>query len=435
MGFFSSLRKFFGASPEEAPPASGPPVAGDAASDAFSPEETAMLVKLRACDARLSAWLDVILEGVDGAGELLCSRIRFLLAVLETPAEEREDFVRKFHSWLEAMEYERLEDFRSELQYRLALALDLEDEEDERSRLLLKLTQGLSGTRERISRGLNRLFLSGRAVDGAFWEELEETLILADTGAETARRLTEKLRGRAATEGITDAGRLRGALREELLRVFKPVRRISAVNPPETVLVVGVNGAGKTTTVAKLCHREILRGKKVLLAGVDTFRAAAVEQSAIWAARAGADFYAGKRGADPAAVTYEALQKGLREGHDIIFADTAGRLHTKTNLMDELGKICRAAAKVHPGAPHRVVLVLDAGAGQNVLNQIRMFRQCCGIDELILTKLDGTAKGGTAIAAAAFGIPISFVGVGETMEDLRPFDPETFVSALLAPAS
>jgi fused signal recognition particle receptor len=433
MGFFSSLRRFLGASRQDVAirlGTSDPDGSGTQAS--FSPEEAAMLVELRSCEARLSAWLDVILKGVDGAGEQLYSRIRFLLVVLETPEEEREKFVRTFRSWLEAMEYESLEDFRSELQYRLALALDLEDEEDERSRLLFKLTLGLSATRERLSRGLNRLFLSGRAVDAAFWEELEETLILADTGAETARKLTEKLRGRAATEGVTDAAQLREALRGELLKVFKPARRISAVNPPEVVLVIGVNGAGKTTTVAKLCHREALRGKKILLAAADTFRAAAVEQLEIWAGRAGADFYAGKPGADPAAVTYEALQKGLREGHDIIFADTAGRLHTKTNLMDELSKICRAAGKAHLGAPHRTVLILDAGAGLNALNQIRTFRQCCGIDELILTKLDGTAKGGTAIAAAAFGIPISFIGVGEKMEDLRPFDPESFVSSLLA---
>ncbi|MDR1947543.1 MAG: signal recognition particle-docking protein FtsY [Desulfovibrio sp.] len=435
MGFFSSLRKFFDASPERTAPFSGASAESADAPSAFSPEEAAMLVKLRACDARLSAWLEVILKDVDGAGDLLYSRIAFLLAVLEAPEAERRDFVRKFRSWLEDMEYESLEDFRSELQYRLALALDLEDEEDERSRLLLKLAQGLSGTRERIAGGLNRLFLSGRAVDGSFWEELEETLILADTGFETAHRLTEKLRGRAAAEGITDTVRVRAALHEELLKLFKPVHRISAVNPPEVVLVIGVNGAGKTTTIAKLCHREVLRGKKTLLAAADTFRAAAVEQLEIWAARAGAAFHAGKQGADPAAVTYEALQKGLRDGCDVIFVDTAGRLHTKTNLMDELGKICRAAGKAHPGAPHRTVLVLDAGSGQNTLNQIRMFSRCCGIDELILTKLDGTARGGTAVAAAAFGIPVSFVGMGEKMEDLRPFDPESFVSALLAPAS
>jgi fused signal recognition particle receptor len=394
-----------------------------------------MLVELRACEARLSAWLDVILRDVDGAGEKLYSRIAFLLAVLETPEAEREAFIRAFRSWLEDMEYDSLEDFRSELRYRLALALDLEDEEDERSRLLLKLTQGLAGTRERISGGLNRLFLAGRTVDASFWEELEETLILADVGAETARRLTDTLRKKAAAEGIADGARLRDALREELIGTFRPARRISAVNPPEVVLVIGVNGSGKTTTVAKLCHREALRGKKILLAAADTFRAAAVGQLEIWASRAGATLYAGKQGADPAAVTYEALQKGLSEGYDIIFVDTAGRLHTKTNLMNELDKICRAAAKIHPGAPHRTILVLDAGSGQNALNQIRMFRQCCGIDELILTKLDGTARGGTAVAAAAFGIPVSFVGVGEKMEDLRLFDPESFVSALLAPDS
>jgi fused signal recognition particle receptor len=428
MGFFSSLRKIFPRGAQRAEPLPQASTAGPRGDEDLT-------LALRAAEPRLSAWLEVILSGVDAPGPLLWRRLSLLLTALETPAEERESFIAAFQSWLVGMEYTRLEDFRSELQYRLALALDLEDEEDERSRLLSRISQGLAITRERIARGLDLLFSPGRVQNAAFWEELEDVLISADVGVEAASALAGRLRARASREGLEDPAALREALREELRAVFKPVRRITALTPPEVILVVGVNGAGKTTTIAKLCHRAVLQGKRVLLAAGDTFRAAAVEQLEIWAGRAGADFYAGKPGADPAAVTYEALQKGLREGHDIIFADTAGRLHTKTNLMDELGKICRAAGKAHPGAPHRTVLILDAGAGLNALSQIRTFRQCCGIDELILTKLDGTAKGGTAIAAAAFGIPISFVGVGEKMEDLRPFDPESFVSALFAPAS
>ncbi|MDR0827988.1 MAG: signal recognition particle-docking protein FtsY [Desulfovibrio sp.] len=433
MGFFSSLRSFFstGSGGGESKGQGESPSVFDPSS--FGPEEQNMLAALRVVAPRLSVWLEVVLQGVSRADDLFYERLAFLLAALETPVGEREDFIRKFRLWLEDMDYERLTDFRSELQYRLALALDLEDEEDERSRLMLKIADGLAGTRARIAGGLNRLFAPGRGIDESFWAELEETLILADAGAGTAAGLCAKLRARAGIEGLAEAGLLRSVLREELLALFKPVRRVSLVNPPEVVLVFGVNGVGKTTTIAKLCHRECLRGKKVLLAAADTFRAAAVEQLEIWAKRAGAGFYSKGKGADPAAVAYEALETGLREGYDLIFTDTAGRLHTKTNLMEELQKIVRVCAKLHPGAPQRGILVLDATTGQNALSQIRLFKQCVNIDELILTKLDGTAKGGIAIAAAAeFGIPISFVGLGEKMEDLRPFDAQLYVSTLLA---
>ncbi|MDR1359738.1 MAG: signal recognition particle receptor subunit alpha, partial [Deltaproteobacteria bacterium] len=251
MGFFSSLRKIISSSaPQEARPkdASAPlPL------DAARPED--LTLALRAAEPRLSAWLEVVLAGVSAPGDLLWQRLSFLLAALETPDEEREAFIRAFQTWLQSMEYTRLEDFRSELQYRLALALDLEDEEDERSRLLFKISQGLTKTRERIARGLDGLFSAGRGLDAAFWEELEEVLITADVGVETARTLTERLRLRAAREGLTDSGLLREALGEEICAVFKPARRITALNPPEIILLVGVNGVGKTTTIAKLCHR------------------------------------------------------------------------------------------------------------------------------------------------------------------------------------
>jgi fused signal recognition particle receptor len=426
MGFFSSIRKFFkGKAPleqqAEAGQESGP-----------APEHSSMTLALRQAEPRLSAWLAVVLDGVQKADALLWERISFLLGALEAPQDEITAFITKFRAWLEDMEYERLEDFRSELQYRLALALDLEDEEDERSRLMIKLSEGLTKTREQMARNLNALFLSGRVIDGAFWEELEETLIMADVGAETAHSLTGSLRRRAEIDGISDASLLREAMRLELLDVFKPVRRISVVNPPEVILVIGVNGVGKTTTVAKLCHRAVLQGKKVLLAAGDTFRAAATEQLEIWAKRAGAGFHAKGYGADPAAVVYEAMDLALAEGYDTVFVDTAGRLHTKTNLMEELSKVSRVLGKRHPGAPHRTILVLDGTTGQNGLAQIQLFHQACGIDELIFTKLDGTAKGGIAVTAAMrHGIPISFVGLGEKMEDLRPFDAQSYIAALL----
>jgi len=438
MGFFTSIRNLFrgDAQPESA--AQETNAGGTLPSSQTNgpanpnPEQKALTVALRQVEPRLSAWLTVVLEGVEKADDRLWARIAFLLSSLEVPAVEVNAFIAKFRLWLDDMEYERLEDFKSELQYRLALALDLEDEEDERSRLMLKLSEGLAKTREQISQGLNTLFASGRTIDESFWEKLEEILIMADVGFATAHALTERLRRRARTEGIREAAELRAAMRLELLDVFKPMRRISVVNPPEVVLMIGVNGVGKTTTIAKLCHRAVLQGKKVLLVAGDTFRAAATEQLEIWAKRAGAGFYAKGHGADPAAVAFEAIDQAVTEGCDMVFVDTAGRLHTKVNLMEELQKVARVLGKRHPGAPHRTILVLDATTGQNALSQVKLFNEACGIDELVLTKLDGTAKGGIAVAIAMqYGIPISFVGLGEKMDDLRPFDPEGYVSALL----
>ncbi len=394
-----------------------------------------LTLALRQAEPKLSVWLSIVLQDVEGAGDLLWQRLQFLLKALEVPEQENRAFIESFRSWLTDMGYESLEDFRSELQYRLALALDLEDEEDEKSRLILKLSQGLSKTREQLAQGLNTLFAAGRAMDDAFWDELEEVLIMADVGFETAHALTERLRKRAAVQGVTDSSALRSLMRLELLEGFKPVRRISAVNPPEVVLLIGVNGAGKTTTIAKLCHRAVLQGKKVMVVAADTFRAAATEQLEIWAKRTGAGFYAKGHGADPAAVAFEAMEVALAEGYDTVFVDTAGRLHTKTNLMEELAKIRRVIGKQHPGAPHRTILVLDATTGQNGLSQVKLFSESCGVDDLILTKLDGTAKGGIAVAIALqYNIPISYVGLGEKMEDLRPFDAEAFVQALLGEA-
>ncbi|MDR2160854.1 MAG: signal recognition particle-docking protein FtsY [Desulfovibrio sp.] len=426
MGFFSSLRSLFSSAPAgERPPS-------PAALSAGGPDGSALTLALRAAEPRLSAWLKVILAGVEAPGPLLWQRLAFFLAALETPAGEREAFIASFQAWVADMGYARLEDFRSELQYRLALALDLEDEEDERSRLVLKLSAGLAKTRGHIARGLNALFSSGRALDASFWDELEEILISADVGVEASHSLAGRLRARAEPGGPLAAGDLREALGLELADVFRPARRIAAFTPPEVVLMVGVNGVGKTTTLAKLCHRSVLQGKKALLVAGDTFRAAAAEQLEIWARRTGAGFYARGQGADPAAVAFESVDKALAEGYDVIFVDTAGRLHTKTNLMEELAKIRRVLGKRHPGAPHRTILVLDATSGQNALSQVKLFHEAVHVDEIILTKLDGTAKGGIAVAVASrFSLPISFVGLGEKLEDLRPFDSRAFAEALL----
>jgi fused signal recognition particle receptor len=411
-------------------PRTAPGTAEGAAEDA--PWRNQLVLALREAEPRLSVWLSLILTDVDRAGPLLWERLTFLFSCLEAPAAEAEAFVAQFGKWLADMEYEAVEEFRSELQYRLALALDLEDEEDERNRLFLKLSESLSKTKEQIARRIDGLLGSHTVIDAAFWDEFEEILIMADLGYEPTAKLMDILKERVRKSGETDPARFREILREELSAIFTPQKTIKAVNPPEVVMIIGVNGVGKTTTIAKLAHRARLQGKKVLIAAGDTFRAAAIDQLKIWADRVGALFYAKGENADPAAVAYEAMDRALAEGCDIMFLDTAGRLHTKANLMEELKKIKRVLGKKHPGAPHRSVLVLDATTGQNALSQTKLFNEAVDLDEIILTKLDGTAKGGVIVGIALeYGLPITYVGLGEKMEDLRPFSGQDFALALL----
>ena len=407
--------------------------AGAAAPSSASAEEEELTVRLRACEPRLSVWLDTGLDGVTEAGPLLEKRIRFLLSSLEAPAAEIDSFVSDFSGWLERMEYRNLDEFRSELQYRLALALDLEDEEDERSRLFIKLSDGLAKTREQFSRRLEGLFASNGELNDEFWEQMEEIFIMADLGYEASEELVSRLRERCRQEKVTSSQGVREVLRQEIKSIFAQPRRISAVNPPEIVLMIGVNGAGKTTTIAKLAYRDRMQGKKVMIAAADTFRAAAIDQLRVWSERVGTLFHAKQPGADPASVAYEAVDRAIKEGVDVLYVDTAGRLQTKVNLMDELTKIRQVIGKKHPGAPHRTVLVLDATTGQNALSQAKLFKESAGVDELILTKLDGTAKGGVAIAVAMqYKLPITFIGLGEKVEDLRPFNGDDYADALLA---
>ena len=407
--------------------------AGAAAPSPASAEEEELTVRLRACEPRLSVWLDTVLDGVTEAGPLLEKRIRFLLSSLEAPAAEIDSFVSDFSGWLERMEYRNLDEFRSELQYRLALALDLEDEEDERSRLFIKLSDGLAKTREQFSRRLEGLFASNGELNDEFWEQMEELFIMADLGYEASEELVSRLRERCRQEKVTSSQGVREVLRQEIKSIFAQPRRISAVNPPEIVLMIGVNGAGKTTTIAKLAYRDRMQGKKVMIAAADTFRAAAIDQLRVWSERVGTLFHAKQPGADPASVAYEAVDRAIKEGVDVLYVDTAGRLQTKVNLMDELTKIRQVIGKKHPGALHRTVLVLDATTGQNALSQAKLFKESAGVDELILTKLDGTAKGGVAIAVAMqYKLPITFIGLGEKVEDLRPFNGDDYADALLA---
>ncbi|MDD2219716.1 MAG: signal recognition particle-docking protein FtsY [Desulfoplanes sp.] len=394
--------------------------------------QTDLLHALEHAEPKLSIWLEHLLTGISRRGDVLWERLYFLLEQLEVPKAEAEDFVRRFELWLEDMDYERVEEFRSELQYRLALALDLEDEEDEQSRLFLKLSNGLNKTREQLSKRIDQLLSITGSYDEAFWEELEEILIMADVGYEASHKLLERLKPKVKQGEIADAQTFKDLLRDELVEIFNETACPPRTGTPEVVLMVGVNGVGKTTTIAKLAHRAQMQGKKVMMAAGDTFRAAAIEQLSIWSKRVGAGFYAKEHGADPAAVAYEAMSMALSDGYDQIFIDTAGRIQTKVDLMEELKKIKRVLGKKMAGAPHRTILVLDATTGQNALSQVKLFSQTVDLDEIVLTKLDGTAKGGIIVAVALeYKIPISFIGLGEQMEDLRPFNGEDFAKALL----
>ncbi len=404
----------------------------DASTELDTEQQSALSLALRQVEPRLSAWLGIILDGVEETSPLLWQRLYYLLQSLDAPTEEAKNFVRDFQEWLARMEYRYVEEFRSELQYRLALALELEDEEDERSRLFIKLSQGLARTREQFTQKLDALFSSHSELNALFWEEMEELFLMADVGFEPSMELIARLKNSARLKGITEPEGLRAILQEEVEAIFRMPRRISTFNAPEVIIMVGVNGVGKTTTIAKLAHRDRMQGKKVLIAAADTFRAAATEQLGVWAERVGADFHRKDAGADPAAVAFEAMDIALAGGYDVVYVDTAGRLQTKINLMEELKKIHHVLSKKHPGAPHRSILVIDATTGQNALSQTKIFNDATGVDELILTKLDGTAKGGVAIAVAMqFQVPITYVGLGEKLEDLRPFNGKDFASALL----
>lgn len=293
--------------------------------------------------------------------------------------------------------------------------------------------------RDRLGR--SRRFLSDRladvfggGVDDDAWEDLEAALIQADIGVETATRITEDLRSKARSHKVTEAAAIRGLLADELLTLFDAERDRALNFAPDgtTVwLIVGVNGTGKTTTIGKLAHDLRERGRTVALAASDTFRAAADEQLGVWADRAGAQIVKHQPGADPGAVAFDAFRFATARGLDVLLVDTAGRLHTKTPLMDELSKVRRVIEK--EGSVHEALLVIDATAGQNGLVQAKEFAQAAGVSGIVLTKLDGSAKGGIALAIeSTLGLPIKLIGVGEGIDDLEPFDPKTFIDALLS---
>jgi fused signal recognition particle receptor len=304
----------------------------------------------------------------------------------------------------------------------------------ERPGLLKRLKSGLARTRANFTDGLASLILGRKQIDEELLEELETLLLTADVGVEATRRIIDDLTERVKRKDLNDPQALSNALKEELVAILEqaaaPVQP-PAPGRPQVILMVGVNGAGKTTTIGKLAKQLQQEGQNVMLAAGDTFRAAAVEQLQTWGERNGIPVIAQHSGADSASVIYDALEAATARGMDVLIADTAGRLHTKTNLMEELAKIARVMKKIDADAPHEVMLVVDATTGQNAINQAMQFNQAVPLTGITLTKLDGTAKGGIVFAIAEkLKIPIRFIGVGEGIDDLKPFDAHAFVEAL-----
>ena len=295
-----------------------------------------------------------------------------------------------------------------------------------------KIKEGLSRTKQNMTNKLNSAIASFTGENEEFFEELEELLIMSDVGAEVSMQAVEELRQEVSRRGLRGGDEVRGALKEILAGKLQGGGRLRLETVPSVILVVGVNGVGKTTTIGKLALALKNQGKKVLLAAGDTFRAAAAEQLGIWAQRSGADFVRHEEGSDPAAVVFDAISAAKARGMDVIIVDTAGRLHNKSNLMNELNKISRVIDRELPDADRETLLVLDATTGQNGLAQAEEFRKSAGLTGIVLTKLDGTAKGGIVFAIAQrLGVPVRYVGVGEQADDLIPFDPEEFAQALL----
>jgi fused signal recognition particle receptor len=310
------------------------------------------------------------------------------------------------------------------------------EEKPARLGFFARLKQGLAKTSASIGEGMASLFLGKKAIDDDLLDELETRLLTADVGVEATSAIMQNLTRRVSRKELADSEALYKALQDELAAILRPVEQnleIDTGRKPYVILVVGVNGAGKTTTIGKLAKKLQDEGKKVMLAAGDTFRAAAVEQLQVWGERNRIPVIAQHTGADSASVIFDAVQAAQARGIDVLIADTAGRLHTKDNLMEELKKVRRVIGKLDESAPHETLLVLDAGTGQNALSQARLFHQAVNLSGLALTKLDGTAKGGVIFALAKqMALPIRYIGVGEGIDDLRPFEAESFVKALFA---
>jgi len=309
-------------------------------------------------------------------------------------------------------------------------------DEQQKPSFLERMKEAVTRTRESLSERIEEVVSFGKEIDRATLDDLEGILLSADLGTSTTQEILGKLREKADYKQISNVAELKGLLQEEILTILaavdsQPVTKVDGM--PEVILVVGVNGTGKTTTIGKLAQVLRSEGKTVLLCAADTFRAAAIEQLEVWGQRSGTEVIRTKAGGDPSAVLYDALQAATSRHSDYVIVDTAGRLHTKTNLMAELEKMRRTAQRIIPGAPHETLLVMDATTGQNGLQQARQFTQSAGVTGIVLTKLDGTAKGGVVVAISReMGVPVRYVGVGEKIGDLLPFDPKDFVDSLFS---
>lgn len=308
---------------------------------------------------------------------------------------------------------------------------DNQEQPDREAGSFKRLRAGLSKTRQILTTDLEDLFAKKKKIDDDLLEELEEILITSDMGVQTSMDLINRISDKSLN--IEDAGELKNALKAEILSFLDAQTTVhdKIVSHPHVIMVIGVNGTGKTTSIGKLAARYTSTGKKVLVAAADTFRAAAVEQLEIWADRANAEIVRQKEGTDPAAVAYDSVEAAIARDCDIVLVDTAGRLHTQKNLMEELKKIKRSISKKLPGAPHEILLVLDATTGQNALSQAKLFNEALDVTAIALTKIDGTARGGVVVGIfTALEIPLKYIGVGEQIEDLQDFDPAAFVKAL-----
>lgn len=299
--------------------------------------------------------------------------------------------------------------------------------------LFSKIKEGLKKTRDNVVGQIDSMLKSFTKIDDELFEELEELLVMGDVGMSTASKICDELKARVKKDGITDPKVIHWMLEDITAEMLSGGEELVLNTKPSIILVIGVNGVGKTTTIGKLANSFVKDGKKVILAAADTFRAAAIEQLEIWADRSGASIIKQKEGSDPAAVVFDAIAAAKARDADIIICDTAGRLHNKKHLMDELSKISRVIDRELPGADKEFLLVLDATTGQNAVVQANEFRNATGITGIVLTKLDGTAKGGVVLAIKdGLGIPVKYVGVGEQIDDLQPFDPQSFAEALFA---